>query len=148
MIDEIVYDKEGLNALVYIADGDMRNAVNNLQAIHISTGMITRENVYQICDVPSKEKIEKMFNRLLVGDLDGGIMEFNLLWKEDYCLHDLVVYLARTCERMDEVQLDLRMEMMVLASHLKMNETEGIMSKTQILGFLAKICQLGIIYSK
>ena len=126
----------------------MRNAINNLQAIHISTGLISRENVYQICDVPSKEKIEKMFFSLLSGELDKGIEEFNLLWREDYCLHDLVVYLSRTCERMDSIQLDLRMEMMVLASHLKMSETEGIMSKTQILGFLAKICQLGIIYLK
>jgi replication factor C subunit 2/4 len=137
-----------LEALVYIADGDMRNAINNLQAIYISTGLITKQNVFQICDVPSKEKTEKMFKKLLKGDLDGGIRDFEMLWKENYCLHDLVIYIARTCERMEEVQLDLRMEMMVLASHLKMNEAEGIVSKTQILGFLAKVCQLGIMYYK
>lgn len=87
-----------------------------------------------------------MFEQLLAGNLDKGLEEFESLWKENYCLHDLVIYIARTCERMEGIQLDLRMEMMVLASHLKMNEAEGIISKTQILGFLVKVCQLGIMY--
>jgi replication factor C subunit 2/4 len=132
---------------VYIADGDMRNAVNNLQAIHISKGLISKEHVFEICDVPSKDKTEEMIRQLIRGNLDRGIAQFEELWKEDYCVHDLVTYIARTCERMDGLNLDLRMEIMVLTSHLKMSEAEGVMSKTQILGFIAKVCQLGVIYA-
>lgn len=136
-----------MEALVYIADGDMRNAVNNLQAIHISTGLVSKEHVFEVCDVPSRDQTEAMLRQLLRGDLDGGLEVFESLWNLHYCVHDLVVYIARTCERMEGLGLDLRMELMVLASHLKMSEAEGIMSKTQILGFLAKVCQLGIMYN-
>jgi replication factor C subunit 2/4 len=126
----------------------MRNAVNNLQAIHISTGAITKENVFHVCDVPSKDKTERMFKKLLNGDLDGGIEDFELLWNENYCLHDLVIYIARTCERIDDIENDLKSEMMDLVGNLMMDEIEGIISKTIFLSFLTKICQLGIMYCK
>jgi replication factor C subunit 2/4 len=147
-LDKIVFDSEGLESLVYIANGDMRNAVNNLQAIYISTGSITKQNVFTVCDVPSREKTEGLIRKLLNGDLDKGLKDFESLWNENYCLHDLAIYLGRTCERIEGIQLDLRMELIMLASHLKLNEAEGIISKTQFLAFLAKVCQLGIAYYK
>ena len=125
----------------------MRNAINNLQAVHISYGMVNKDNVYKVCDVPSKELTIQMIERLLQGDLDQGLNTFESLWGENYCLHDLVVYLARSIEHMENLTLDLRMEMMVLCGRLKMSEAEGVMSKTQIVGFLARICRLGLIYN-
>lgn len=122
--------------------------MNNLQAIHISTGLISKENVFLVCDVPSMDLTNKMLFQLLKGELDQGLESFDLLWKENYCLHDLIVYLNRSVERLEGINIDLRMEMMVLASRLKMCESRGVVSKTQILGFLCKVCHLGIAYNE
>jgi DNA polymerase III delta prime subunit len=40
--------------LSFIAEGDMRNAINNLQAVYVATKEIIERNIYRICDVPEK----------------------------------------------------------------------------------------------
>merc|ERR1719167_135698 len=46
------YADDGLEAILFIAEGDMRNAINSMQATYSGFGMITDENVYKVCDVP------------------------------------------------------------------------------------------------
>ena len=51
-------EQQGMEALVYTAEGDMRYALNNLQAT--ASGFdkhISRENVYKVCDQPHPELI-------------------------------------------------------------------------------------------
>lgn len=39
---------DGLEALVYSAQGDMRQAINNLQATYSAYGLINEENVFKV----------------------------------------------------------------------------------------------------
>jgi len=45
------YTNEGLEAILFTAQGDLRNALNNLQATHAGLGAITPENVFKVVDV-------------------------------------------------------------------------------------------------
>lgn len=49
-MEKIEYDKEGLEALIFTAEGDMRYALNNLQATFSGFGMVTKNNVFKVCD--------------------------------------------------------------------------------------------------
>jgi replication factor C subunit 2/4 len=40
-------EEDGLDALVYTADGDMRTAINNLQSTWAGFGILTAENVFK-----------------------------------------------------------------------------------------------------
>eukprot|EP00494_Astrolonche_serrata_P024376 UN24634 len=52
--EEIVkYDHKGLDALLFVSEGDMRNAINTLQSTYMGFGSITEETVMKICDQPS-----------------------------------------------------------------------------------------------
>lgn len=42
----------GLQALVFTADGDMRNAINNLQSTHSGFGTVDESSVFKVCDQP------------------------------------------------------------------------------------------------
>ena len=44
------YTKDGMEALLFIADGDLRNAVNSLQAAYSGFDIINSENVYKVND--------------------------------------------------------------------------------------------------
>lgn len=132
--------------MVYVADGDMRNAINNLQAVYISSGKVDKEDVFKVCDVPSFDLTNGIIKELLNGNLDKGLQDFDKLWKQDYCLHDLIIYINKSVERFEGINIDLRMEMMVLGSKLKLNQARGVTSKTQIVSFLAQLCHLGITY--
>jgi replication factor C subunit 2/4 len=40
----------GVDAIAEIAEGDMRNAMNSLQATYAGYGKVNKENVYKVCD--------------------------------------------------------------------------------------------------
>ena len=44
--------EDGLEAIIFTAEGDMRNALNNLQATHAGFGLVNSENVFKVCDQP------------------------------------------------------------------------------------------------
>lgn len=41
------YVKEGLEAIIFTADGDMRQALNNLQATHFGFGLVDAAAVFK-----------------------------------------------------------------------------------------------------
>lgn len=45
---QLTYDDTGLEAIIFTADGDMRQAINNLQSTHVGFGDITSENVFKV----------------------------------------------------------------------------------------------------
>ena len=40
---------EGLEAIIFTADGDMRQALNNLQATHFGFGLVDSAAVFKAC---------------------------------------------------------------------------------------------------
>lgn len=46
------YTPEGLEAILFTAQGDLRNALNNLQSTYAGLGAITPENVFKVVDQP------------------------------------------------------------------------------------------------
>ena len=44
------YDDKGLEAILFTAQGDMRQALNNIQATHSGLGVVNAENVFKVCD--------------------------------------------------------------------------------------------------
>ncbi|GIX64888.1 replication factor C subunit 4, putative [Babesia caballi] len=70
------YTQDGMEALLFTADGDMRRAVNNLQNVSSGFGLVTKENVFKVCDVPSPDLIRKMMQDCL----NGQWREVGRLW--------------------------------------------------------------------
>ena len=46
---QVPYVKEGLEAIIFTADGDMRQALNNLQATHFGFGLVDSAAVFKVC---------------------------------------------------------------------------------------------------
>lgn len=59
---------EGIDALVYAADGDMRRAINSLQAAATTGDVVDEEAVYAITATARPEEIESMVTDALNGD--------------------------------------------------------------------------------
>jgi hypothetical protein len=57
------YTNEGLEAILFTAQGDLRNALNNLQATHAGLGAITPENVFKVVDVRVLHPTSKLATR-------------------------------------------------------------------------------------
>ena len=58
--EQVAYTKEGLEAIIFTADGDMRQALNNLQATVSGFSMVTPDNVFKVCDQPPPLVVSKI----------------------------------------------------------------------------------------
>jgi replication factor C subunit 2/4 len=48
-MEAVDYDSSGLEAVIFTAEGDMRNALNALQSTVSGFGRVTSENVFKVC---------------------------------------------------------------------------------------------------
>lgn len=46
--EKVSYSPDGLEAIIFTAEGDMRNALNNLQATHSGFGHVDQANVFKV----------------------------------------------------------------------------------------------------
>jgi len=59
---------DAVDALAYVADGDMRRAINALQAAAVVEGRVEEEDVYAITATARPEEIETMIQEAIDGD--------------------------------------------------------------------------------
>ena len=73
---------EGVDALVYAADGDMRRAINSLQAAATTGDVVDEEAVYAITATARPEEIESMVTDALDGDFARARSTLDVLLTE------------------------------------------------------------------
>jgi replication factor C small subunit len=63
---------DGVDALVYAADGDMRKAINALQAAAVMGEVVDEEAVFTITSTARPEEIQEMVTRAIEGDFTAA----------------------------------------------------------------------------
>lgn len=139
--ERLEVEQKAYEALIYIADGDMRQALNNLQATAAGYGVVTYDAVFQVCDQPQPEVIRDIVKCSLSGDFTGATSRLDILWTKGYSPFDLASSLYRTVSDLglDEMtQLAILKELAVL----RMRLLDGVCSLLQFHGCIAKLCDL------
>jgi len=76
----LTIDESGLNALVYVSEGDLRRAINLLQASAALSKKIDDKLVFQVASKARPEEIRKMMELALAGKfMDARKMLYNLM---------------------------------------------------------------------
>ena len=70
---------DAMDALVYAADGDMRKAINGLQAAAVMGGVVDEEAVYTITSTARPEEIHEMVTAALEGDFTAARTQLDSL---------------------------------------------------------------------
>ena len=70
--EDLEYTDDGIDALVYAADGDMRRAINALQAASATGDVVDEETVFAITATARPEEIEDMVTEALDGDFTAA----------------------------------------------------------------------------
>nr|GEW59185.1 replication factor C subunit 2 [Tanacetum cinerariifolium] len=68
--EKVPYVPEGLEAIIFTADGDMRQALNNLQATFAGFRFVNQENVFKVCDQPHPLHVKNMVRNVIEGKFD------------------------------------------------------------------------------
>lgn len=99
---QVQYNDDGLTALIFTSEGDMRQAINNLQSTYSGFGFVSGDNVFKVCDQPHPIIIQATIRACLKGDVDTAVEKLNDLWTQGYSAVDIVVTLFRVVKTFDE----------------------------------------------
>lgn len=145
--EDVQTTAEGLAAVVFVADGDARTAINSLQATHAGSGLISAENVYRVCDVPAPGRIEAILEccvqpESVVGHAEKALSGLCAVWNEGYAAVDIVGTFFRVLKHStkfaDHVQLQLMREVGLV--HVRV--LEGSTSLVQLAGMVGRMCRI------
>jgi replication factor C subunit 2/4 len=132
---------DGYEAIQYIAEGDMRNALNCLQATHAGFGKVTADNVFKVCDQPHPIVVEDIFKMCLNGkDVNVAHKELNRLMGRGYAASDVISTFFKVAQnpalfKDEENQLCC----LRIVGETNLRVAEGCGSQLQLAAMLAKV---------
>lgn len=109
-MENIPRTDKGLEAILFTAEGDMRNALNNLQSTYAGFGLVNETNVFKVCDQPHPYTVRAIVQSCVDGKLDEALNYLKELTHEGYASVDIVGTIFRVVRSMDldeALKLDL-----------------------------------------
>jgi len=141
--EELVYDNEGIDAVLYIAEGDLRKAINILQSTAASGKSIEKVTVLQTVGHADPERIREMLKQALRGDfhkardiLQHLILEYGLSGS------DVTHQIYREIPTLSLPDLQ-KLEITEFLAEVDFRISEGASGNVQLSAFLAKLVKEG-----
>lgn len=139
------YTDDGLGALIFSCDGDMRQAINNLQSVYYGFGLINSDNVFKLVDIPNPLVVHKMLQQSLAGDLDLALAVLHELWDKGYSATDIVNICFRVSKTLHLDRADANLEILKIVGQYQMRVVEGVATHLQLCGMLCSISSVGSV---
>mmetsp|Transcript_11267 Transcript_11267/g.20935 ORF Transcript_11267/g.20935 Transcript_11267/m.20935 type:complete len:261 (-) Transcript_11267:757-1539(-) len=141
--EKIATTPKGLEAIIFSAEGDMRNALNNLQSTHAGFGSLTAENVFKVCDQPHPGVVQEIIKSCSSGNIDEACRLLRDLCKQGYAAIDLISTLFKVCKasELDETK-KLAFIREIGVTHMRI--IDGVDSPLQLSGLMARLCEKAV----
>ncbi len=141
-LESISLTNGGLNALVEVARGDCRRAINYLQSCGTISKKVDEELVFCVAGEVPPEKIKEILDAALKSQLQLSIKLLNDLIN-DYGLSGLNIIKNIHREIYDlEISEDLKIELTKILSEFEFRLSQGGTEEIQLQALLAKIVML------
>ncbi len=146
--EKVQYTDDGLAALVFSAEGDMRQAINNLQSTWAGFGMVSGDNVFKVVDSPHPIKVQAMLTACYEGKIDSALELLKELWDLGYSSHDIISTMFRVTKTIPNLSEHSRLEFIKEIGFTHMKILEGVQSLLQLSGCVARLTKLNMDPSK
>lgn len=128
---------DGLEALIFTADGDMRNALNNLQST-AGFPLVDQATVYKVCDQPHPFIMKNMLKSCFDDDLENALVSLQDLWHRGYAAVDLISTLFKVAKSAD-INEPHKLLVLKEIGFTHMRIADGSATLLQLAGLLARI---------
>lgn len=137
--EKVDYDDEGIEAILFTAQGDMRQALNNLQCTVSGFGRVTAENVFKVCDEPHPEMIKQMIELCVQEKIGEAGDIIHRLYRMGYAPEDILSNMFRICKTANVPEY-LKMEYIKEIGLCHARVVEGLSTILQLSGLVARLC--------
>lgn len=134
---------DGIEALLYVAEGDLRSGINTLQSTAAGCGVVTADNVFKVVHQPHPTVVQEIIVECVKGDFKEAHKTLEKqLFGRGYSPIDIVATFFKVTSQIghpltEEVQLEFIR--LIGATHSRM--IEGSASQLQLAGLVAKLCR-------
>jgi len=136
--------EDGIEAIKYVARGDMRKAINALQAAAMLGTGIDRDAIYQITATARPEEIEKLIMSAYNGDFAESRRRLDdLLTKQGLSGEDIVGQIYRAMFDVREIPDRKKIELIDKIGETDFRITEGANERIQLEALLARFVLSG-----
>lgn len=142
--EKVEHSDDGLAALIFSAEGDMRQAVNNLQSTFAGFGFVSGENVFRVVDAPHPIKVQAMLKACWESKIDQAIETLHELWDLGYSCHDIISSMFRVTKTMPELTEGGRLDFIRDIGFCHMRILEGVQTLVQLDGVVSRLCKLNM----
>lgn len=140
--EKVAYVPDGLEAIVFTADGDMRQALNNLQATSAGFGLVSGPNVFKVCDQPHPLLVARIVSQCAGGQLEDAAAALSSLSDVGYSAMDIITTLFKVTRGQEALSEYVKLEYLREIGFTHMRITEGVNSRLQLAGLLARMVRL------
>jgi len=139
--ESIQFDDDGLKAVLYVAEGDMRKAINILQTT-AAVGKVTRQDVYLMASQASPEDVRKLMKLALQGGFSQSreILD-DLLINKSISGEEILLQMHKEIEKLD-VDDKIKLAVLNLVGEYNFRMVEGANERIQLDALIA---QLGLL---
>lgn len=139
--EDISYTEDGLEAILFTAEGDMRHALNNLQASYALTnrGIVNQAAVFKVCDQPHPKTVGEILDHCVRGDTSKAVQLMQSLWKSGYSASDIIGTIFKVTKAHATMPEALKLEYLREIGFSHMRIADGVNSLLQMLGLLGRL---------
>jgi replication factor C small subunit len=139
--ERVAIGQKGIDAILYLSEGDMRAAINLLQAASSASGKVTDDLVFSISGRVSPDTIRAMLSEAREGRyLQSLDLLRNLIYQQGVSPIDLVRQIHREIQNLDLDSND-RMRVLEQVAEIEFRVGEGADGEIQLASLLARLSQ-------
>ncbi|KNG51191.1 replication factor c subunit 4 [Stemphylium lycopersici] len=130
--EDVKFSDDGIAALVFSAEGDMRQAINNLQSTFAGFGFVNGDNVFKVVDSPHPIKVQSMIKACHEQRIDDALTALKELWDLGYSCHDIISTMFKVTKTIDTLSEHAKLEFIKEIGFTHMRILEGVQTLLQL----------------
>uniref|UniRef100_A0A6C0LU98 AAA+ ATPase domain-containing protein n=1 Tax=viral metagenome TaxID=1070528 RepID=A0A6C0LU98_9ZZZZ len=136
--ENVTYTNSGLSAICYIADGDMRKAINSLQLTVFSHEKVNKDNVLNVCKFPDPEEVRKIMVMCFDKDLIKSNNALEIMIDQGYHYPDIINGFGYVLSNYKEINEELKLQLISIVNQTKITISLGLRTKVQLVAMLCR----------
>lgn len=141
--EKIEYEHSGIEAIVQTSNGDLRQALNNVQAAVDGFKVLTGDTVYKVCDEPHPLRVKKMLIHCKDNQFKAAFEILKELYDKGYSSEDIVVNTFRMSRNAPVEDLPESVKVLFLReiglTHMLVSQ--GVQSFLQLSALIVRLCR-------
>lgn len=135
----LTVSEEALRAIIYVAMGDMRRAINALQSAAVLSREINPERIYELTATARPEQVQELINRALAGQFFDALELLDALLDKGISGDEILAQMHRLAISMS-IPVRKKVELMDRIGEADYRITEGANERIQLDALIAALC--------